>query len=93
MVGPVDVDVAHFDGGRTWGTEEGFEPEVKSLTNVKEWPGRSSGDDSDEKGFRMVYPALREGFSPGGWRSNGLEGSASPSAPLSCNLKSKDTSS
>lgn len=36
MVGPTDIGVAQFDGGRTWGTEEGFDPEVKSLMKMKE---------------------------------------------------------
>lgn len=33
-----DTDAARFDGGGTWGAEEGSEPEAKSLMNV-EWPG------------------------------------------------------
>lgn len=64
MGGPADVHVAPFDGGRTWGAEEGFELDVKSLMNVKMWAGRSWRDDSDEKEFRMVCPGPQRRLFP-----------------------------
>lgn len=64
MAGPTDVDVALFDGGRTWGAEEGCELDAKFLMNIKVWAGQGWGNDSDEKGFRMVYPGPQRRLFP-----------------------------
>lgn len=63
------------------GVQRKTEPEVKSLMNVKEWPRRSWGDDSDEGSFRTVSPGPQRRLSPGGWQSNGLEVPAPPPFP------------
>lgn len=65
MAGPTDVDVAQFDGGRTWGAEESFELDAKFLMNIKVWAGRGWGNDSDENGSSlMVYPGPQRRLFP-----------------------------